>query len=655
MSDMNAIDIARRLAELGEKEKACQGYTLVIGEERGKGDPDRELEGALYLLQNGGNYRVAYDSFRSLYNRGCQRELCKTILDLAFYHPNLKPQKKRYEKNRRLLARYPYLFRKDFPDFEELPLRFYPYDDEHYAPFFVEEERFGENINFNHPVVSRSFFHDLEKPVLAGDVYSMYELRYLKDNVRKSEWVGRENHLYLHYTDWGTFCSHLQVLNLADLLEEKKIVFLIGEEVEQYPIDFKARYGVDYSQYTPKDLDVREVTRLIWHTQLATHNGGDFFNEIFDGHPNLIAVTSIMMESIEKAVAVIQESLRTGERVTLETPTPVPPGKLDRMFASLRAMKSPTPKDIFVALFWLMADTTALDPASRIVPAVFFQPHFPNIVYNITVKERGQAVLSSEENEAVLRSPLFQAFPYIKTFTPLRRPTTSTGASNRYMHAVSGGAGDGVLLRLLNRSYMVDWQDRLYQDSVLVRFEDGKLNPRAAFTALAAFLDLPYTESMTYCSLNGKRYPESPEGNDLGFSTAAIYRTYDEYMGCAERYFLEYFLRDVYEYYGYDFQTYDGAPMDAQRVKELSDQMEQQDRYIRELFKRKAVEKNPELSEEEARAEAEERLAAGRANRVKVATAQLRGLRYVNKNGQPLNMMPRLKLDESLLEQPLYR
>ena len=43
---------------------------------------------------------------------------------------------------------------------------------------------------------------------------------------------------------------------------------------------------------------------------------------------------------------------------------------------------------------------------------------------------------------------------------------------------------------------------------VLVRFEDGKLNPKATFTALAAFLDLPYTQSMTYCSLKGEIDPE---------------------------------------------------------------------------------------------------------------------------------------------------
>ena len=40
----------------------------------------------------------------------------------------------------------------------------------------------------------------------------------------------------------------------------------------------------------------------------------------------------------------------------------------------------------------------------------------------------------------------------------------------------------------------------------------------------------------------GEIDPESLEGNDLGFSTAAIYRTYDDYANDAERYCLEYFL-----------------------------------------------------------------------------------------------------------------
>ncbi len=38
----------------------------------------------------------------------------------------------------------------------------------------------------------------------------------------------------------------------------------------------------------------------------------------------------------------------------------------------------------------------------------------------------------------------------------------------------------------------------------------------------------------------------------------------------------------------------------------------------------------------------------------RIAAFLLRGLRFVNKNGQPLKMMKPLKLDPALLEQPLY-
>ena len=42
-------------------------------------------------------------------------------------------------------------------------------------------------------------------------------------------------------------------------------------------------------------------------------------------------------------------------------------------------------------------------------------------------------------------------------------------------------------------------------------------------------------------------------------------------------------------------------------------------------------------------------------NRVEITDVLMReGLRFVNRDGQPLHMMPRLKLDPALLEQPLY-
>lgn len=669
---MQAIEIARRMAELGNVKDACEAYRLAIHENSGA-DPAQDMEAAVYILQEGGNYKVAYTCFVDLYNRGCFAEDCLAILTEAFYAPNEKDRQIRYERNCKLLSKYPYLFRKDFPAFEDLPIQFYPFDDKRFIPFYRAEKRFGEAAEFTKQVISRNFFKDLDKPILAENVFSQYELEYLRDNVRASEHIGMENHIYLHYPNWEVFCSYLQCLNMRPLLEDQKFVFLIGGELSQYPIDFQERFGTDYSQFPVKPLAIRDFTRLIWHTQLATHNGGDFFNEIFDGHPNLITLPSIMLENVKKAAEKIRQTLSKSRSVR-EAAKRLPEWS-SRVVAELYLLRDITDKDVLVALYFNEnRDEASLNTASRIVPAVFFQPHFPHINYSMEQHQKDWVTLYSEEYEGIRTSPLFRNFKYIKTFTPMRRPTTSYGATVKftYNNAITKSTDqvrlvipDEISQRLLNRSFMIDWQDQLYMDSVLVRFEDGKLNPKATFTALAAFLDLPYTESMTYCSYKGEIDPESLEGNDLGFSTAAIYRTYDDYASDEERYFLEYFLRDAYEFYGYDFMYYDGAPVDEEKVRELVGKFDKINHYYAESWLRsigdlltvsrdgKAV--TEEVRESIIQSMVDKEIKKISEQRIKNACFLLDNPYYINKRGQPLRMMPKLELDPALLEQPLYR
>jgi len=669
---MKAIDIARKLAQLEQGEDACRAYALAIHENNGQ-DPAQDMESALYILEHGGDYRVSYTCFRNLYDHGHFREDTLSVMTQAFYQPNEEALRERYEKNRALLAPYPYFFREDFVPFEDLPIRFYPYDDDGYLPFFPAEERFGDYINFKNPVVSRNFFKDLEKPILAEDVYSQYELEYLRDNVRKSEHVARENHVYLHYTDWGAFCAHLQVLDLRPLLREHKLVFLIGEEISQYPIDFKERFGIDYSRFVPHEVDIRELNRLIWHTQLSTHNGGDFFNEVFDAHPNLLMYPSLFFSNMDETVQAVEEEMR-GIRNMKELRQVFGTWPF-RVAKQLYEMKNRTPKDVMAAIYLRdKRKSPLLDKNSRIVPALFFQPHFPNLVYDLRVdEEKKQAILFSKDYEKMRNSPLFQGFKYIKTFTPMRRFTTSYGASVKFMDErakekleVDGKKAifDDVLFnRVLNRSFMIDPGDRLYRDSVLVRFEDGKLNPKATFTALAAFLDLPYTETLTYCSEDGELDPESYKGNVRGFDPAAIYKTYDGYANDSERRFLEYFLQDAYAYYGYDFQYYDGKPMDPAEVEKLIQNFTTINHYIAKTWRTffRDTREAPEglvQTEEEIEAEIAV-MVEGYVNRVaerrlRNSKILMRGLRFVNPQGQPLRMMPALRLDPALLEQPLY-
>jgi len=664
MATMRTIDLARRMAELDQAKNACDAYILAL--HQGELAPEEELEAGVYILQSGGDYRIAYTCFRELYNRGEFRKDTLSLMTQAFYDPNVKAQKKRYEKNCKLLAKYPYLFRKDFPSFEDLPIRFYPYDDNGYVPFYVGEERFGEYINLKDPVVSRNFFKDLENPILADDVFSQYELEYLNDNVRDSECVGRENHIYLHYTSWAVFCAYLQCWNLRCLLESKKLVFLMEDEIGLYPIDFKKRFHLDYSGMPVKPLAIREVTRMIWHGQLSTHNGGDFFNEVFDAHPNLITMASPLMSNVEEAVAYVRAGLEDSGSLA-EAQERLGFWENPRLVEELYRNRARTDKDILVALFLRhKRDTQFLDENSRIAPALFFQPHFHNIHYAIQADSGGQAELCSEEYEKLRTSPLFQGFPYIKTFVPIRRPTTSHGATVRFMnwqfrHSPKDGKkrlmGDELSERVLNRSFMADRQDRLCRDGVIVRFEDGKLNPKATFTALAAFLDLPYTESMTYCSDRGERDPH-PETK--GFDPAPVYKTYDEFVNDSERIFIEYFLRDAYACYGYDFHYYDGTPMNRERMEELMKHFDTIDGYIREARALAADQeepdgiKQPETVEAFRRQTVDDYIQGVRENRRAVVDVLMDELRFVGQRGQPLHMMPMLKPDPALLVQPLY-
>ena len=562
-----------------------------------------------------------------------------------------------------------YLFRENFPQFEELSLRFYPFDDNDYLPFDLGKGAFGGYVNYNNPVVSRNFFKDLENPILAQDVYSQYELEYLCDNVRPSEDIGRENHIYLHYTSWEVFCAHLQVLNMRQILRTKKIVFLFGDELSRYPIDFQEMYGIDYSQYPVKKIGFQDIQRLIWHTQLSSDNGGDFFNEVFDNHPNLISLPSLMFDSVEESVAKVKDEIARQAGSGVRDPL----------------LRSGSLSDKDVLLFAILRTQSGylggLDHAARIYPALFFQPHFGIIHYKLYPDEKGRTVIASEEYDKICNSPIFKAFKYVKTFTPMRRITTSYAATIRWQIEQRGLLEgreerkdtiipDISLDRVLNRSFMIDPEQRLFKDSVLVRFEDGKTNPEATFRALAAFLDIPYTESMTYCSEKGVHDVETAVGNVIGFDTATVYRTYDEYAAVEERAFVEFCLRDAYQYYGYDFHYYDGKPVDEERLKEWLKGFTQLDAFIETSWRKNVlsgmnlklcvngepidvgIEKG--MSEETKGLIMDGMRKKTHEVRLRVGKLMIDGLYFVNKRGQPLRMMPRLELDPALLQEPLY-
>ena len=187
----------------------------------------------MYILQAQGDYRLSYTCLCVLYNRGQFKDESLSVLTEAFYDPNQAEQKERYEANCGLLTGYPQLSRKDFIPFDQLPIRFYPYDDHGYIPYYRSEELFGDYTNFDDEITIRDLRTDAEKATAVTNLYSQYGLEYIRSNLIEKASDDAEILVGLRYTDWGVFCSHLQVLDLRPVLESGKSVFLFDSDKEQ--------------------------------------------------------------------------------------------------------------------------------------------------------------------------------------------------------------------------------------------------------------------------------------------------------------------------------------------------------------------------------------------------------------------------------------
>ena len=115
--------------------------------------------------------------------------------------------------------------------------------------------------------------------------------------------------------------------------------------------------------------------------------------------------------------------------------------------------------------------------------------------------------------------------------------------------------------------------------------------------------------------------------------------------------------------------------MDEKRAEELIDGFTTMDHYIRDTWAKvyenvvtisggtedkseeeleKQVQMQDKIQEQVQNQLLEQQMAAFRSSRINNAKILSSGLHFINKNGQPLHMMPKLELDEALLEQPLY-
>ena len=169
---------------------------------------------------------------------------------------------------------------------------------------------------------------------------------------------------------------------------------------------------------------------------------------------------------------------------------------------------------------------------------------------------------------------------------------------------------------------------------------------------------------MTYCSEKGEHDPGKDwEGYAYGFSLHSIYVTYDDFANDNERKYIEYFLRDAYNYYGYSFHYLSDDKVDEETVLSWMPGFTTMDSYIRDTWRKiysagKVLVNGKETGETISNSLTEQmlnnRIENIHRNREFIARTMLAGLHFMNKRKQPLSLIPYLEPDPELLENPIY-
>jgi len=489
--------------------------------------------------------------------------------------------KETYEKNRVALNGYKWRRHGAFPDWEQLSVKAEKAEENEF--FYRMGEYVSKPIKIERSIVNtKPFFRDLSKPLLLKNEFNTYNIEYVVDNVRQSEYYGGDNHVYLYYDDMKDFALLLQVVDITPLLKENKIVFLFGKEdlALNYPLDFKGIYGIDYDNEPPKPIRVEEIKRifLTWSINPASRVRS-FFYPLLDGLPNTIYF-SIQMP-FDQFVAIYRCFLQ-GKTVlqfaecffTEFLDIPDWGGKwkdaIRSLFASEKISNIEEALDkkfwrTILSLFpldyvpneieWLKAFALAKaadfgqNANARIAPAIA-------MFFNNTTRQ-----VSMIENNLL---PVLRKFKYIRIISIIRRLTINAG-SHVDDHSLNKWNLVSAVTWFIERrrpnkknnqyfdDFYISENDEFLPFRKVMRFEDLKLEPIASIEALCDFFDIPMDEVLSKSFLEKEHSYKNPNSGKVskGFSTTAVFDLHEMRFSPYDYYRMEVVMGKAYENYGY--------------------------------------------------------------------------------------------------------
>lgn len=634
----------------------------------------QRFEQAITAFDDGNTY-AALNEFVALHQEGFHREEILTFLNDVSYEPNLAEMKVNFEKNCAALDVYPFIQGWKHPAFETLSFRIYPVIEHEFFLFDTAAEMFTERISFEKDPSFDCCLKYFDEQRIFENEANISKLAYLNRNIRASEKIGLENHIYLCYDKPDVFYSLLLTNDWSTLLAEKKFVICIGEESFLKPENFSAHFQVSYENCTPQPLTVSEISRMIFGWKIANVSGTSFLADILDFHPQLLTIPDCFFNDFypyymkylsgKKVKEVVRHfcSLRdeAPERSLFYSIThKLHNGVSDELFQELNRISTdellkktgellsdceiPTAREWITAIYLAFSLCHGRTFTQRVIPAVFMYPHDDMFF-----------LAGVERNRVNFYLDTVCSFPDYKAIAIIRDPVTQAGSVIRFMTETHPQAKNKQGERQLDPFYCMAFGSLLPKDYFfrtdhvlfghisVVRFEDLKLNPKASLESLTDFLDLSSSDILyktTWCGLS--RSGIATDGRSFeGFDPSPIYNDHARYLSTFDKYRIEMTLYQLMLNYGYRPMYYEGEDFSNNQ------------KFILLQYPFRCESIPLVLSDEERKHSREGALNLIKSSVIFYSSASHTPV-FINGFSHPFAPIPWLKPKPELLEQPLY-
>ncbi len=563
-------------------------------------DRETRFQKAIAQVQEG-DYSTGMLELSKLHQEGFQKEKINLLMEELCYTPNILMLRENYVHNKELLEQYPLISGWSPRKFEDLDIHPYIIGETECCPYSKKDNCFLDDVAVSGSVCLKQ----MEKSRTIKNMMDMNQLRYLERNMRKSEDLARENHIYLYYESQDLLELLMQIDNLYDLLQDKKIVFLCGYTDELTADEIQQKFCFDYAGMTPKMLELDDIKRMVFGWKIANASGTSFLADVMDFHPNLLTIPDCFFTNFypffKKCLCGKnkQEAIDELKQYSDEHPDKQFVLQLTRVNNSsktisdelLREMNKVTPnqfldelsdvlngKEIPTAAQWVAAFHLAYSRChgrrldTSVIPEVFMYPH--DDMFSLIGMERERVDFCLD---------LTCSYPDFRVISMIRDPITHAGSTTRFLAEGHKDAKNVYGQRQMDLFYGLMFgtfapkdfyfpkEHPIYDYTRIIRFEDLKMNPKATLESLTDFLDLPMTDSLfqtTWCGLS-RAGVDTENKLFEGFDIKPLYNAYDKYLSVFDKYRIECIMARFMSFYGYIPQYYDNQEFTNAEIMEM--------------------------------------------------------------------------------------